>query len=159
MVLPAAERAAYVPSIGVLGPHQERNPAMSAADHASLQPGIPFQLGVQFETILLDNRLGAIIQMPIRPESENPLQGYGKKAKFSITMRIVLCIASLYRIKAEPSRGRERFFCRIGRNSAPVRRASAPCVRISTSGAPSPACPARPKLRSLLGRKKLFLSK
>jgi hypothetical protein len=95
MVLPAAERAAYVPSVGVLGPHQERNPAMSAADHASLQRGIPVQLGVQFETILLDNRLGAIILMPIRPKSENPLQGYGKKAKFSITMRIVLRIASL----------------------------------------------------------------
>ena len=65
-MLPAAKGAANISSSGILGCHKERDLAMSAAHHVSLPFGFSFQQGVQFETILLDDRLGAILLVPIR---------------------------------------------------------------------------------------------
>lgn len=67
---------------------------MSAADHVSLPFGLPFQQGVQFETILLDERLGAILLVPIRPKGKNLPEGDRKKARFSVKMRMLVTASS-----------------------------------------------------------------
>ena len=75
VVLPAPEGTANVSSSGILGCHKKRDLAMSAAHHVSLPFGFSLQQGVQFETILLDDRLGAILLVPIRPKGKNPPEG------------------------------------------------------------------------------------
>ncbi len=74
-MLPAPEGATNVPSSGILGHHKKGDLAMSAADQVSPPFGFPFQQGIQFETILLDDQLGAILLVPIWPKGKNPPEG------------------------------------------------------------------------------------
>lgn len=117
---------------------------MSAADHVSLPFGLPFQQGVQFETILLDERLGAILLVPIRPKGKNLPEGDRKKARFSVKMRM-LVTASSYRIQGKPWRGRPRFFRGIVEDSITAAGTSGKSHAISASCAPGHRGPAHPK--------------
>ena len=81
---------------------------------------------VQRGLILPDKRPGAIVLMPIRAKREKLLDGYGKKARLSAIISIVLYTPSSYLFDANASRGRARFFVRHGRGSARTVRTNDP---------------------------------
>jgi hypothetical protein len=118
MMLPAAERTTQVPSASIAGMSQKANPAASAVHAAPLQLGMGLQDHVQRGMILPDERFDAIVLMPIRATREKPRDGYGKKAKFSVILSIVLVTPSSYLFDAIASRGRARFFLRNERKSS-----------------------------------------
>jgi len=155
VMLPAAKGAANIPSSGILGFHKKRDLAMSAAHHVSLPFGFSFQQGIQFETILLDDRLGAILLVPIRPKGKNLPEGDRKKARFSVRIRM-LVTASSYRIQGKPWRGRARFFRGIAKNSIPAARASGKSRGFSASCAPDHHSAAHPTKSYYLEDKKPF---
>ena len=100
MVLAAAERTTQLPAACAAGMSEKPNPAMNAVSNASLQRGIKLHDRVQGRLILLDNWLGAVILVPIWPEREKLLDGYGKKARVSVKIWTVFCTPSSYRIGA-----------------------------------------------------------
>ena len=112
MVLPAAERASQVPPTCVAGMREKANPAVRAVSDAAPQLGMGLQNRVQRGLILPDKRPGAIVLMPICAKREKPLDGYGKKARLSTIIAIVLYTPSSYLFDANASRGGARFFVR-----------------------------------------------
>ena len=60
--------------------------------------------------------------MPIRAKREKLLDGYGKKARLSVTMLSVVFTSSSYLLDANASRGRARFFVRAGQLLATIAR-------------------------------------
>jgi hypothetical protein len=90
---------------------QKANLAVSAGNVATLQFGMRLDAGVQRPQILLNQRLGAIVLMPIRPKGEELPDRDNKKAKFSATIPMFLRTPSSYLTEAHASRGRARFFC------------------------------------------------
>jgi hypothetical protein len=142
MVLPAAERTTQLPATCVAGVREKANPTLNAADDAPLKVGTGLQDRVQRGLILPDKRLGAIVLMPIRLKREKLLDGYGKKAKLSVIILIVLCTPSSYRIDAIASRGRARFFLRYQLESVTSRRKK----RRAPDGSPKPfSLPSQPR--------------
>jgi hypothetical protein len=89
MVLPAAEGAAQILAAGVAGMGQKANPAVATAHDATPQIQIASvsQGRVECDLILTNERTGAIVLVPIPRKRENLFDGYGKKARFSVTMR------------------------------------------------------------------------
>jgi hypothetical protein len=135
---------------------EKANPAVNAADDAPLKLGAGLQDRVQRGLILPDKRLGAIVLMPIRLKREKLLDGYGKKARLSVIILIVLCTPSSYPIDAIASRGRARFFLRYQLESVTSRRKkrSAPYCSPTPFALPSqPSRTARHILKPLLGKK------
>ncbi|MEI7901883.1 MAG: hypothetical protein WCK89_16640 [bacterium] len=65
MVLSAAERTTQVLAAGVPRVREKANSATSAGADASLQWGMRLDGGVQRDQVLLNQRLGAIVLMPI----------------------------------------------------------------------------------------------
>ena len=126
MVLPAAERTPQVPPACVTGMREKANPAVRARSDAPAKLGMGLQDRVQRGLILPDKRPGAIVLMPIRAKREKPLDGYGKKARLSAIIFIVLYTPSSYLLDANASRGRARFFMRHGRGSAGTVRINGP---------------------------------
>ena len=126
MVLPAAERTPQVPPTGVAGMREKAKPAVRAGNDAPAKLGMGLQDRVQHGLILPDKRPGAIVPMPIRPKREKPLDGYGKKARPSAILFIVLYTPSSYLFDANASRGRARFFLRHGRGSTRTARTNDP---------------------------------
>jgi hypothetical protein len=126
MVLPAAERAPQVPPTGIAGMREKANFAVRAGNDAPAKLGMGLQDRVQRGLILPDKRPGAIVPMPIRPKREKPLDGYGKKARPSAILFIVLYTPSSYLFDANASRGRARFFLRDGQGSAGTVRTNDP---------------------------------
>ena len=118
MVLPTAERTTQVQTTGVAGVREKANPAVRTVGDAAVKLGMELQHRVQRGLILPDERLGTIVLMPIRVNREKLLDGYGKKARLSFIIWIVLCTPSSYFIDAKASRGRPRFFLRYERESA-----------------------------------------
>jgi hypothetical protein len=112
MMPPAAEWTTQVLPICVPGMSEKPNPAVHAGSDATLKLGMGLQNRVQRGLILQDKRLGAIILMPIRVKREILLDAYGKKAKLSVIIPMVLDTPSSYFIDAKASRGRARFFLR-----------------------------------------------
>ena len=110
MVPPATERTTQVPAMSILGIREKPNPAVSAANDATLKLRMGLQGAVQRGQILLDKRPGAILLVPIRLKRENLLDGDDKKARLSVIMLIVLSTPSSYFREANASRGRARFF-------------------------------------------------
>lgn len=84
MVPPATEGAAQVAPARVAAVGQKANPAMNAADDASLKPGMGLHDRVHCRLILPDKRFGAIVLVPIRAKGENFLQRNEKRAKLSV---------------------------------------------------------------------------
>jgi hypothetical protein len=115
MVLPAAEGTTQIPATCVPGMREKPNPAVSAVCDTTPKLGMGLQDRVQRGLILPDKRTGAVLLVPIRAKREKSLDGYGKKARFSVMMRIDLCTPSSYPIDANASRGRARFFVRYGK--------------------------------------------
>jgi hypothetical protein len=97
---------------------EKPNPAVHAGNDATLKLGMGLQNRVQRGLILQDKRLGAIVLMPIRVKREKLLDAYGKKAKLSVIIPMVLDTPSSYFIDAKASRGRARFFLRYEQVSA-----------------------------------------
>jgi len=126
VTLPTPERTPQVPPTCVAGMREEANPAVRAVREAPLKLGMGLQDRVQRGLILPDKRPGAIVLVPIRAKRENLLEGYGKKAKLSVTMWSVLCTPSSYPLDANASRGRARFFLRQGQGSAKTVRTNGP---------------------------------
>lgn len=118
MVPPTAEWTTQIPPTSVAGMREEPNPTVRAVCDAPLKLGMGVQDRVQRGLILLDKRSGAIVLVPIRAKREKPLDGYGKKARLSVTMWIVLCTPSSYPLDANASRGRARFFVRNRQGTA-----------------------------------------
>ena len=138
MMLPAAERTAQVPPACVAGMREEANPAVRAGSRTITKPGMGLQDRVQRGLILPDKRAGAVVLMPIRAKREKPLDGYGKKARLSTIISIVLHTPSSYLFDANASRGRARFFMRTGREFGKTARTNVP---------PPIAYPRRPPCR------------
>ena len=105
---------------------EKANPAVRAGNDAPAKLGMELQDRVQHGLILPDKRPGAIVPMPIRTKREKPLDGYGKKARPSVILLIVVDTPSSYLFDANASRGRARFFVRYGRGSAGTVRINGP---------------------------------
>ena len=114
MVLPTAERAPQLPPTRIARMREKANPAVRAGSDAPAKLGMGLQDRVQRRLILPDKRPGAIVLMPICAKREKPLDGYGKKARLSAIISIVLYTPSSYLFDANASRGRARFFVRGG---------------------------------------------
>ena len=110
MVLPAAELAAEIQPARVAGMRKEANPAVAAAHRTVLQIRTIPQHGVQRDLILTNERLGAIVLVPILAKSKNFRDSYRKIIRFSVKMLIVWCISSSYPLDDNTSRGRARIF-------------------------------------------------
>lgn len=106
MVLPAAERTAEIPALGVAGMREEANPTLAAEYRAVPQLRTLPQDGVQGELILTSERPGAVVLVPILAKSKNFRDGYGKSDRFSVKMLIVCCMSSSYSLDANASRGK-----------------------------------------------------
>jgi hypothetical protein len=115
MVLPAPEGTTQIPATCVPGVREKPNPTVNAERDATLKLGMRLHDRVQGDLILPDKRPGAVLLVPIRPKREKLLDGYGKKARFSVMMRIDTRTPSSYPIDANASRGRARFFVRYGK--------------------------------------------
>lgn len=115
MVLPAPEGATQIPATRVPSVREKSNPTVNAERDATLKLGMRLQDRVQGDLILLNKRPGAVVLVPIRAKREKLLDGYGKKARFSVMMWIDSCTPSSYPIDANASRGRARFFVRYGK--------------------------------------------
>jgi hypothetical protein len=127
MMPSATEGTTQVNSIRVAGIGQEFDPAVSAMGQTRAQLRLGLQNRLQRGAILTDERVGAVILVPIRAKKENFLYRQNKKARLSITMAIVLCTPSSYRLDAKASRGRARFFIARRVKSATKIRAIHPC--------------------------------
>ena len=92
---------------------EKLNPAVAAEYRAVLQVGIVLENPVQGELILRDKRIGTVVLVPIFRKGENLLDRYHIKARFSVMMWILLCMASSYLLDAKASRGWTRFFCSL----------------------------------------------
>ena len=138
MVIPTAERTTQVLSPRVLGMRQKANPAVRAANGTAVKLGMGLQNRVQRGLILPNKRFGAVALVPIRAKREKLLDGYGKKARLSVMMLIVLDTPSSYLLDANASRGRARFFLRFGqRSSRTVRTNDLPPIT-HPNGSPCP---------------------
>ena len=111
MALPAAERATQIPPAGVAGMCEKANSAVYAVSNTVAKLGMGLQNRIQRRLILPNKRFGAVVLVPIRAKREKLLDGYGKKARFSVMMLIVDTPSS-YLLNANASRGRARFFMR-----------------------------------------------
>ena len=92
---------------------EEANPAVPAGNGAAEKLRMSLQNRVQRRLILPDNRLGAVVLVPIRAKREKLLDGYGKKARLSV-MILIVDTPSSYLLDANASRGRARIFVRAG---------------------------------------------
>jgi hypothetical protein len=138
MVLTAAKRATHVPAMGAAGMNQKPNAAMHTVLHAPRQLGMRRHDRLQGSLVMTDNRLGAMVLVPIRPKREKFPRGEDKKARLSVTIRIGLCTSSSYLLGANAARGRARNFYAPGKK---------PAATIRTTPATPPDCPT--SLRSL----------
>ena len=138
VVLPTAERTPQIPPTGVLRIREKANPTLRTVSDAALKFGMGLQDRVQRRLILPDKRPGAVVLVPILAKREKLLDGYGKKARLSVIISIVLHTPSSYLLDANASRGRARIFSahRVTiRNDRPHQRSVAhgsprlPCLR------------------------------
>jgi hypothetical protein len=68
------------------------------------------QSGIQRHLIITNNRISAVVLVPIFPKGEDFRSGYKKSARFSVMILILLCMPSSYSLDAKASRGRPRVF-------------------------------------------------
>jgi len=129
MVLPATERTAQISTIRVARMGEKPDPTVSAARDATCQLGMGSQEPVQYRQILPNNRLGAVVLVPVWPKRETLLDGDDKKARLSVTMRNEFFTPSSYRIDAIASTGRARiFYALLGKTPAHARTSDSRCI-------------------------------
>ena len=109
-MLPAAEFATQIPAARVPGMREEAYAAVATLYRAVPQFRTVSQEGIQRDLILTNERLGAIVLVPILAKSKNFRDGYSKITRFSVKILIVCCISSSYPLEAKASRGRARIF-------------------------------------------------
>ena len=126
MMCPAAERTTQIPPAGVPRMREKANPAVRAVNDAAEKLGAGLQDRIQRSLILPDKRPGAVVLVPIRAKREKLLDGYGKKARLSVMISIVLDTPSSYLLDANASRGGARFFVRAGQQPARTVRTNGP---------------------------------
>jgi hypothetical protein len=110
MLHSAAEGTAEIPTSRIAGMRTKANPAVAAAHGAVLQIRTIPQDRLQRLLILTNKRTRAVVLMPILAKRENVRDGYGKIARFSVKMLIVLSISSSYSLDAKAARCRARIF-------------------------------------------------
>ena len=118
----AAKRTTQNPAPHVARIGQELNPAVSALLQTRPQSRMGSQNPLQLGPILTDERVGAVILVPIRPKRKNFFQSYDKKARLSVTMPSVLHTPSSYPPDAKAARRRPRFFMRQRQESRAATR-------------------------------------
>jgi hypothetical protein len=155
-VLPTAKLATEIQPARVAGMREEANPAVAAAHCATLQVRTVSQDGIQRDLILTNERLGAIVLVPILAKGKNFRDGYSKTTRFSVKMLIVFGIPSSYPLNAQASRGRAGIFHASAETITPRIRTTDPRVSNSPTSssflAPQPRhLPTRP---TYLERKK-----
>ena len=94
MMRSAAKRTTQVLAACVPGMRQKTQATVRAANDATLQFGMALQHGVQGQQILPDQRPGAVVLMPISPESEELPDGDDKKARLWVTLEKMFCTPS-----------------------------------------------------------------
>jgi hypothetical protein len=112
MMLAASEGTPQIRSACVAWVGEKANAAMQTMSHAAQQLRVCVQHAVQADLIVPDERIGAVVLVPIGPEGKNFLDRYDKKARFSVIILSCLDTSSSYFIDAQASRGRPRFFLR-----------------------------------------------
>jgi hypothetical protein len=110
MVLPAAKLTTEILAACVPGMREEAYAAVATPHRAVLQVRTITQDGIQRDLILTNERLGAIVLVPILAKSKNFRDGYSKITRFSVKILILCCISSSYCLDAQASRGRARIF-------------------------------------------------
>lgn len=138
MPLTAPEGATQVPPPNILRCGEKPDPARSAANHATLNLRMSSYGRVQRCQILLNNRFGASVLMPIRPKGEKLLHADGKKASCSVIIWIVLYTPSSYLLDAKASSGRARFLLRCPRKSSTPAPTRALSLNASPGHSPPP---------------------
>jgi hypothetical protein len=86
MLPPTAEGTTQVATACISGMGEEANPAVNAMRDATLQPGMVRQDRVERDLILLDQRPGALLLVPLRPKGEHFFESDDKKARLSVTI-------------------------------------------------------------------------
>jgi hypothetical protein len=84
MMSSTSEGTAQIGAASVAPVREKTDAAMHTMSHATLELRLCLQQAVQGDLIVPDERLGAIVLMPIGPEGKNFLDGYNKKARFSV---------------------------------------------------------------------------
>jgi len=110
LVFSAAKGTAKILPFRVAGMREEANPAVATPHGAVPQIRAIPQDSIQRDLILTNERLGAIVLVPILAKSKNFRDGYSKIIRFSVKMLIGFCISSSYSLDDNASRGRTRIF-------------------------------------------------
>jgi hypothetical protein len=137
----ATEGTTQVGPSRVPGSGQELDTARSAEAHMRPQLRPLLENRLQRGPIVTDERDGAAIPMPIRAKRECFLDRDDKKARLSVTMAIVLCTPSSYRLDAKAPRGKTRFFVAPGGGIRDGRRFNTFHHQRSANRSPLPAVP------------------
>jgi len=111
VVLAATERAAEILAIHVPWMREKANSTVATVDRTVRQIGTIAQDGIDRQLILTNNRVDAIVLMPIRAKGKEFPGGYDENPRFSVRMLSVLFTPSSYELDANASRSRARFFC------------------------------------------------
>ncbi len=111
MLFPAAEWAVQISPASIAGMGEKADPAVATAHQATAQFRLAPQNRPQRHLILTNKRPGRVVPVPVGPKNVNLLEGYEKKDKFCVTMRIVLSISSSYPLDAKSSSGWAGSFC------------------------------------------------
>lgn len=116
MCLSATERTTQVDAPRAARMGQEVDPTACAGHEALPQLGMGLQDRVQSGLILTNKWISAIVLVPVIANRENFPDCYNKKPRRAVTMSSSLITPSSYRLDAQASRGRARFFCALPRN-------------------------------------------
>jgi hypothetical protein len=142
---------------------QKPDPAVNAGHHAASQFRMGLQHRVQGGLILPDERVSAVVLVPIGAKREKLLDADGKKARLSVRIAIELSTPPSYLIEANASRRRAGIFVALHAKMPTSNRLKRYAVRhLPTRHAlPLRLCFTKPIPRSLLERRKplLLLSK
>jgi hypothetical protein len=120
----ATERATQIAPTGVTRMCQEPNPAVDAVDGTATELRIRRQHRVQRGLVLPNERISAIILVPIRAKRENLLDADNKKARLSITIGGALYTLPSYRPGAPAPRGRTGIFVALTKKSGTASRSN-----------------------------------
>jgi hypothetical protein len=105
MMLTATEGATQLPPSRVAGMPQKPNPTMATERNTATKMRVGPQYRVECHLILLNERLGAVVLMPILAKAENFRECYKKSARFSAMIESLFCMSSSYPIDAKASTG------------------------------------------------------
>jgi hypothetical protein len=115
VVLAAAERAAEILAIRVPWMREKANSTVATVDRTVRQIGTIAQDGIDRQLILTNNRVDAIVLMPIGVKGKEFPGGYDENPKFSVKILSDVITPSSYELDANASRSRARFFCGLAR--------------------------------------------